>query len=376
MRIDDLGAYPEYWRPHSHPDGPIEIDWSHPRVRSLSAYYYGGDLLSNQGGLNDLATPANPMSFSTTPPPFYSGNMDGTVVDFPAGSAAQTALPATQYDSTGGITIACRVQWNAFNSPLQFNQSPAITQCGATSNLALSVDNGGSAFFFYYNINNTTSVNTNIFSSNTPQLNTWYTIVGTSSGTSTHNLFVNGANVGTSATNIGAVGTDYTNVLLGSYLGGAPNFDGQIAWAAIWRRALSQDEIYDLGFRPYIHLRPKFQARSPIPLASVARTATTTYDAFLATSKTKTATFDAMLSKAKTKTVTYDGYLATKHTRTATYDASIRSTTPHTVTTSFDAFLTGRGIKLATYDAVLIPFQTAFGSNYITLPAVQRVFEV
>lgn len=150
---------------------------------------------------------------------------------------------------------------------------PNTLTSGQTHALASLSDNAGNEYVYLHVMEDGGSfkvgagqrmvsggTHANAFSTASPSVGTWNHAAAVFGSTTSRAAYLDGANKGTNATNVGAAGSAYTVSGVGAFKfsGSTHHADGRIGEVAWWNVVLTDDEIEDLaaGVRPAL-IRPE-----------------------------------------------------------------------------------------------------------------------
>jgi hypothetical protein len=236
------------WTPNqTKPVGVPKINWQHPLAFGLISYWFSVgtgrpvDLVLNRQSINDA-------------------------------SALSAVGAATPYGQAGAYTGANQSSHDPANFPVQswahpYSCAAGFYQIGSATVTSTPgyfgvVDATGNDAFMLYNPSATTfglSIANNSPANNfTFANNTFYVVVGATTGASSWNCWVNGV-----AQTAGALSTTFAGTNIGVEFGATslnlagPGFTNAVTfWGAIWNRQLSQAEAILLYTDPYCFLLP------------------------------------------------------------------------------------------------------------------------
>jgi hypothetical protein len=229
-------------RKNTKPVVPV-ISWGHPLAQGL--YLYVGYWETGSGPLFDSVRGAQ-ISVSAAPPSWTTGELG------PAGSYTYAGA-TTRYHSIADSSLftppfSFAVKWQAVSSPAQRGITSSGNTFGDGSPAVLVAIGRTTGKLDYYNSGYVTG-------SNPITIGNWYTTVCTYDGV-TWLYYLNGAQDATHAVSLTG---NRSSWFLGGGFGGT--FEGNIEWAAYWKRILVPAEAASLYRHPYGLLQPQSPQR-------------------------------------------------------------------------------------------------------------------
>ncbi|HSV28837.1 MAG TPA: LamG-like jellyroll fold domain-containing protein, partial [Candidatus Omnitrophota bacterium] len=209
------------------------INWGHPVAAGLRAYV---PMLDVPGEAAPMEVLRRVRLTATAAPPSWAHTQQGPARRYTYAGATQRADSLSGYGIASPLTVAVRFQ--VTSSPGQRGI------CG----VANSVDSGTPSLLLAYGRTaNKIDYYTGAYTTGAIAvgLNQWYTAVCAYDGAA-WTFYINGHQDGTRTT---ALGADRNLFGLGSGFGGT--VEGEIAWAALWGRALSRQDAQELTANPY-----------------------------------------------------------------------------------------------------------------------------
>lgn len=253
------------------PFEPVEIDKSHQRSNGLLIDYSACGVSVGQNQIINLAD-GNAIAYSNGAAPAWVATTKGMALSTPTTSYFLRLAANYEYAGVGGLTIAALAYWSTIPAISQFGQQKILEISDATDTvgLVISLNNPNVATTTtpnaFYSLNMSGGTNPNIYGATSLNAKTWYMIVGTTVGTSTHTLYVNAVSDGTSANSVGTTLTVWDRHSINGFGSSGVNVASMIIqYARLWNRALSLAEIQNMYQQPWAHLRPKNPRTAMLP---------------------------------------------------------------------------------------------------------------
>lgn len=249
--------HPDFAIKNRKPVGPVEVDWSNPITRGLEAAY----IFDNEKSLRDYAKSIH--NGTVTGTPNFIGSIQGRALNF-SGSSESFDVPdhpGLNFLDGQNFTFVTGVVSNSVAQSAEVYEKQLSTPIN-------QLFTQGSVWRFYVRTNSGSQF---LISSRAPIAGEYINAACVRVSSGTNHLYINGVSVVSGTDPGGDVNAD-TTLKIGR--GNAGNWNGELFYMWVFRRALNSAEVQSLHFDPYQILKPATPISYFMPVADGAESIT------------------------------------------------------------------------------------------------------